>query len=39
MSDNGNVPFMAAIWDSEDVDELKECICLTTPLEIMNVTF
>lgn len=37
MSDNGNVSFIAAIWDSEDADELKECICLTTPSEIMNV--
>lgn len=38
MSDNGGVRFIGAIWDSEDVDELKECICLSTPSEIMNVT-
>ena len=38
MSDNGNVSFMAAVWDSEDIDKLKGCICLTTPSEIMNVT-
>ena len=38
MSDNGGVRFIGAIWDSEDVDELKGCICLSTPSEIMNVT-
>lgn len=38
MSDNGGVRFIRAIWDSKDVDELKGCICLSTPSEIMNVT-
>ena len=26
MSDNGNVPFVAAIWDSQDAEALKEYI-------------
>ena len=37
MSDNGGVRFIGAIWDSEDIDKLQDCICISTPSEIMNV--
>ena len=38
MSDNGGVRFIGAIWDSEDIDELQSCVCITTPSDIMTVT-
>ena len=38
MSDNGGVRFIGAIWDSEDIDELQICVCITTPSDIMTVT-
>ena len=39
MSDNGGVRFIGATWDSEDIDELQGCACITTPSDIMTVTF
>lgn len=36
MSDNGNVPFVAAIWDSQDAEVLKDEKTIHKPSEILS---